>query len=92
MEKLYEILIKNPHLTIEIGGHTDSKGLRANNLILSENRAKAVYDYLIKKGIAADRLTTKGYADYKPFKTNTNKTELERAENRRTEFTITGNK
>jgi outer membrane protein OmpA-like peptidoglycan-associated protein/tetratricopeptide (TPR) repeat protein len=89
LDKLVDILVKNPKLTIEVGGHTDNVGARQNNLTLSDNRSKAVYDYLVKKGIAASRLSSKGYADLKPIADNN--TEAGRKENRRTEFTITGN-
>jgi outer membrane protein OmpA-like peptidoglycan-associated protein len=89
LEKLVDLMIKNPKLTIEIGGHTDNVGGKQENVILSENRAKAVFDYLVKKGISASRMTSKGYGDTRPLADN--KTEKGRAENRRTEFTITGN-
>lgn len=89
LEKLVDLMLKNPKLTIEIGGHTDNVGGKQENIILSENRAKAVFDYLVNRGIASARLTSKGYGDGKPVADN--KTEKGRAENRRTEFTITGN-
>ena len=73
-------------MRIEIGGHTDSKGSDSYNLRLSENRAKAVYDYLILKGISEKRLQYKGYGKNKPI--DTNDTEEGRANNRRVEFQI----
>jgi outer membrane protein OmpA-like peptidoglycan-associated protein len=63
-------------------------GAPADNLKLSNNRAKAVADYLISKGIDAKRLTWKGLGETKPV--GDNKTEEGRAKNRRTEFTIVG--
>lgn len=89
LQKLITFLEKNATLKIEIGGHTDNVGSDDANQVLSENRAKAVKDYLIKKGIAADRLTSKGYGETSPI--DTNDTEEGRANNRRTEFTITSN-
>ena len=81
-----KMLEKNPSMKIEIGGHTDNTGTEEKNQMLSENRAKTVYDYLVKKGIAADRLTYKGYAATKPIDNNT--TPEGKARNRRTEFVV----
>ncbi|MDP3145645.1 MAG: OmpA family protein [Bacteroidota bacterium] len=87
LEKLGDFLIKNPSLKIELGGHTDSDGIRKNNITLSENRAKAVYDYLIATSkISAARLSYKGYADLKPKVKND--TPENKAKNRRTEFKV----
>ena len=72
---------------IEIRGHTDSKGSDSYNLRLSENRAKAVFEYLISKGISEKRLQYKGYGKTMPI--DTNDTEEGRANNRRVEFKIT---
>ena len=88
LKKLAEFLEKNPTLKIEIGGHTDNQGSKAHNQVLSENRAKSVMDWLVTNGIKADRLSHKGYADSEPISDNTK--EEGRAENRRTEFKITG--
>ncbi len=74
----------NPEAKLEIQGYTDSLGSRASNQKLSENRANAVRDYLIGKGIAADRLTAKGYGVSNPAATNATKDG--RAKNRRIEF------
>lgn len=87
LDKLGNFLIKNPSLKIELGGHTDSDGIRKNNITLSENRAKAVYDYLITTSkISAARLKYKGYADLKPKVKND--TPENKAKNRRTEFKV----
>jgi outer membrane protein OmpA-like peptidoglycan-associated protein len=88
LDKLLQLLTENPQLKVEISGHTDNIGSAADNLRLSQNRAKAVVEYLVSKGIDPKRLTSKGYGATKPVADN--KTEEGRALNRRTEFTITG--
>jgi outer membrane protein OmpA-like peptidoglycan-associated protein len=86
LEKLLAFMNDNPTINIEIAGHTDNIGSRGDNQILSQNRAKAVYEYLVGKGIAASRAVFKGYADTVPI--DTNDTPEGRANNRRTEFTV----
>jgi outer membrane protein OmpA-like peptidoglycan-associated protein len=86
LNKLISFLSKNPNVKIELGGHTDNVGSAKSNQVLSNNRAKAVYDYLVANGVAKERLSTKGYGDTKPIASND--TEQGRAENRRTEFKI----
>ena len=86
LNKLYDLMKSNTSLKIEIGGHTDNTGSKEHNRVLYENRAKAVYTYLIEKGIAADRMSFKGYGDSQPI--DTNATEEGRANNRRTEFKV----
>jgi outer membrane protein OmpA-like peptidoglycan-associated protein len=88
LEKLVELLKKNPKIRIEISGHTDIMGTPQHNLELSDNRAKAVYDYLVAHGISKDRMTYAGYGITKPI--DSNDTEQGRANNRRTEFRVTG--
>lgn len=66
LDKLVEYLQKNPTLSIELGGHTDTRGDAKENQILSEARAKSVYTYLIDKGIAKERLAYKGYGETMP--------------------------
>ena len=85
LDKLADYLRKND-IRIEIGGHTDDQGTDEYNDRLSENRAKAVYDYLVGKGISAERLKYKGYGKRMPVADNA--TEEGRAANRRTEFKI----
>lgn len=89
LDKLTSFLEKNSKMTIELSGHTDNVGDKKMNQVLSENRAKAVFDYLVNKGIKAERLTTKGYGDTLPIADNN--TEDGRAENRRTEFKVVAN-
>ncbi|GAB1449238.1 OmpA family protein [Bacteroidota bacterium] len=86
LEKLIQFLNANPKVRIEIGGHTDNTGDPKKNSTLSTNRAKAVLDYLVSKQIAANRLTSKGYAETQPI--SDNKTAEGRQQNRRTEFKI----
>ncbi len=86
LQKLKSFLLLNAATTIEIGGHTDNVGDKKSNQILSENRAKAVYDYLIANEIAKERLTFKGFGDSMPI--DDNNTEAGKANNRRTEFMI----
>ena len=85
-DTLVELLEKNPALKIELGGHTDNVGRPEDNQRLSEQRAKAVYDYIVGKGVAANRLTYKGYGETQPVATND--TEEGRGENRRTEIKV----
>lgn len=60
LDKVVQLMKENPTLKIEISGHTDNVGKPADNLLLSNNRAKAVINYLLSKGIAATRLSFKG--------------------------------
>ena len=87
LDKLVAFMKSSTGITIEVSGHTDSTGDKKKNQVLSENRARSVYDYLVSKGIEASRLTYKGFGDQKPVASND--TEEGRALNRRTEFLIT---
>jgi outer membrane protein OmpA-like peptidoglycan-associated protein/tetratricopeptide (TPR) repeat protein len=86
LERLITFMTKNTTTQIEIGGHTDSEGSETHNNQLSQNRAKAVYDYLVSKGVEAGRLTFKGYGESAPIESND--TPEGRAKNRRTEFKV----
>jgi len=86
LDKLIQLLTENPTLKIEISGYTDNVGKPVDNLTLSNNRAKAVVNYLVSKNITAARLTTKGYGETKPIADNN--TEDGRAMNRRTEMKV----
>ncbi len=79
-------LEENPTIKVAIQGHTDDLGDDAANLQLSEKRAKGVAAYLESKGIAADRLVSKGFGETKPKVSNDS--EENRAKNRRTDFVI----
>ena len=86
LNNLVALLNEVPTLRIQINGHTDNVGNDASNQSLSENRAKAVYDFLIQNNVAADRLRFKGYGESQPIDTNDNPEG--RARNRRTEFLV----
>jgi outer membrane protein OmpA-like peptidoglycan-associated protein len=86
LDLLIEFLTQNASIFIEIQGHTDNIGNDADNMKLSSNRAKSVYDYLIDNHIDAKRLTYKGYGKTLPVASND--TEEGRAKNRRTVFVI----
>ena len=86
LEKVYKMLELNSKIEIEISGHTDNVGDDQSNLILSKNRAKAVVDWLVKKGINQSRMSFTGYGENKPIVDNSKA--ANRAKNRRTELTI----
>jgi outer membrane protein OmpA-like peptidoglycan-associated protein/tetratricopeptide (TPR) repeat protein len=86
LDGFIEFLIENPSIQIEIRGHTDNIGSVQTNMTLSTNRAKAVYDYLVQKGVSKNRLRYQGFGPNKPIATND--TEAGRSKNRRTEFYI----
>lgn len=85
LDKLVEFLKLNPTLKVEIAGHTDNTGAESYNLTLSENRAKAIADFLIKS-ISYERITYVGYGQEYPVADNS--TELGRSKNRRSELKI----
>jgi outer membrane protein OmpA-like peptidoglycan-associated protein len=88
LDDVAKVLVDNPTIKkVRVEGHTDDRGDDAKNLLLSDNRAKAIQDYLVKKGVAADRLEYKGYGETAPIGDNT--TDAGRALNRRVVFTIT---
>ncbi|MFH1160683.1 MAG: OmpA family protein [bacterium] len=70
LDQLIEFLELNPTLSIQIQGHTDAIGNDAANLILSDNRAKSVYEYLIANHVARTRLTFKGFGETQPLTSN----------------------
>lgn len=88
LDKLLQVLTENPSLKVEIGGHTDNVGKAEDNLRLSTNRAKAIVDYLVGKGVNINRMSYKGYGATQPVADNA--TEEGRAKNRRTTFTVVG--
>lgn len=86
LNRLKQLLEENPTLRIQLNGHTDNVGSESDNQILSENRAKAVYNFLIENNIAAERLSYKGFGESQPI--DTNDSPQGRQNNRRTEFVI----
>ena len=84
LEKLIDLLKSKPNMKIKILGHTDDVGNDKENQILSENRAKSVYQFLIDREINAQRLSFEGKGESMPLVNNTS--EEGRAQNRRTEF------
>lgn len=85
LDEAAAVFEKNPSIRVEIKGNTDNTGTAAYNKKLSLKRAGAVMNYLIKKGVAKDRLSAKGYGSTKPIATNS--TKEGRALNRRVELT-----
>lgn len=86
LERLHKFLRLNPRVVIEIGGHTDNTGNPQDKIQLSLNRANAVKDYLLRRGIKEYRLQVKGYGMMRPIASNT--TYSGRRKNRRVEFKI----
>ena len=84
LNMIVQVMKDNPDIKFEIDGHTDNSGSAPHNLALSQQRADAVKDQLVKMGIDASRLSTKGFGDSKPISDNNS---LEgKANNRRVEF------
>lgn len=87
LERVFKLMTEDaPTMKIELSGHTDDRGSAVYNQDLSERRAKAVVDYLVKKGIPADRLKWAGYGLTQPIAPNNSS--ANRQLNRRTEFKI----
>lgn len=86
LNELADALKSKPGMVIEIAGHTDNVGSPDANLKLSEDRAGAVRDYLVKNGIAAARVSAKGYGETQPVADN--ETAEGKQQNRRTEVRI----
>jgi cytochrome c oxidase subunit 2 len=86
LDNLVEAMKKYPDVVIEVAGHTDNTGNPESNLLLSQNRADAVKDYVTQNGVEESRLRSLGYGQTQPV--DTNDTESGRAKNRRTEVKI----
>jgi OmpA-OmpF porin, OOP family len=86
LDRLVAVARACSDLTLEIRGHTDSRGKRSTNLALSLERAASVKNYLVERGLSADRLTAVGFGPDRPIATN--RTESGRARNRRIEFRV----
>ncbi|MCX7636765.1 MAG: OmpA family protein [Cyclobacteriaceae bacterium] len=90
LNKLERMMAENPNLKVEIAGHTDNIGTAAYNMQLSQRRAEAVKDYLVKKGIDPRRVVAKGYGKTRPLASNDDEKEG-RELNRRVEFRVIEN-
>jgi len=88
LDKLVQVMQNNDKLVILAKSHTDSRGGANYNLTLSERRAKSTVQYIISKGISADRISGKGFGETEPKVVCDKCTEEEHAQNRRSEFLI----
>ncbi|GAA3941867.1 OmpA family protein [Hymenobacter algoricola] len=86
LNRLIQFMRQYQEVAVEISGHTDDIGADADNVTLSQNRARSVYTYLVEHGVKATRLRYKGYGETKPL--TANDTEQHRQQNRRIEFRI----
>jgi OmpA-OmpF porin, OOP family len=86
LDRLIETALRCPATNVEIAGHTDADGDEAVNQMLSEKRARAVVDYLVKAGLPADRFSSVGYGSTQPVASNGN--DEGKAHNRRIEFVV----
>ncbi len=84
IDKLYEEMVKNPTMRIEVAGHTDNVGDDKLNLQVSQRRANSIKEYLVQKGISDKRIIAKGYGETAPLADNA--TEEGRTRNRRIEI------
>lgn len=89
LDRVVKFLEDYPNISIEMSAHTDSRGSDNYNITLSDNRARSVMEYILSKGIATNRIVSKGYGETKPVATND--TDEGRQLNRRVEFTILKN-
>ena len=86
LDQVFRFLENNPTMKLEIAGHTDNTGSLRINQKLSRDRAKAVVDYLLERGISQEMLVSEGYADTQPVAPND--TAEGREQNRRVEFEV----
>ncbi len=86
LDRLVTLMKDNEKIQVELSAHTDDTGNDDSNLKLSDRRAKSVMDYLIAKGVKADRMTSKGYGETQPLVPNDS--DENRAKNRRVQFKI----
>jgi outer membrane protein OmpA-like peptidoglycan-associated protein len=89
LDRVVKLLSENPAIEIEMSAHTDNRGSDEYNFKLSDNRARSVMEYIISKGIAANRIISQGYGETKPQVPND--TDENRQLNRRVEFKILKN-
>jgi outer membrane protein OmpA-like peptidoglycan-associated protein len=86
LDEVIRIMRENPSIRVEVQGHTDNIGADDANMKLSVRRAEAVKAYVVKNGISADRVETRGFGEARPI--DSNDTDLGRARNRRIEFVV----
>ena len=87
LRQVADALLRNPQIElVEVQGHTDKTGTRDRNLVLSQSRAEAVRDWLVRAGVTSERLEPKGYGPDSPIRSND--TAANRAKNRRVQFII----
>lgn len=95
LDRVVNFLNEYPNIEIEMSAHTDSKGADEYNMVLSDNRARSVMEYILSKGIAASRIVSHGYGETKPVAPNTNPDGSDNPDgrqlNRRVEFKILKN-
>lgn len=89
LDKLVELMKKNPEMVIRVESHTDNRGSDAYNMGLSDRRAKSTVQYVISKGISKDRISGEGFGESKPaVDCGSHCTEAQHQQNRRSEFII----
>jgi outer membrane protein OmpA-like peptidoglycan-associated protein len=86
LDEVAQALKDNPNFRVQVDGHASAEGGDAHNQALSEDRAAAVVDYLVARGVAWDRLVSKGFSSSVPVATNL--TAAGRVTNRRVEFVV----
>lgn len=86
LDRMIETAMRCPAAEIEVAGHTDAEGGEDNNMSLSQRRAQAVVDYMVRAGVPADRLKAVGYGQTQPVASND--TDEGKAQNRRIEFVV----
>lgn len=95
LDRVVNFLNEYPNIEIEMSAHTDSKGADEYNMVLSDNRARSVMEYILSKGIAASRIVSHGYGETKPVAPNANPDGSDNPDgrqlNRRVEFKILKN-
>ncbi len=89
LDRVVKLLLENPAIEIEMSAHTDSYGSDDYNFKLSDNRARSVMEYIVSKGVPANRIISQGYGETKPVAPND--TDENRQLNRRVEFKILKN-
>ena len=93
LDKMVRLMYDNPGIIVELGSHTDSQGSDPYNLELSQRRAQSAVDYIVSRGIAADRIVAKGYGETQlvnECENGVSCADIQHQANRRTEFKIVG--